>query len=204
MHTTIFNTPFVTALLATLINIMVKLCGWKIDCEKPCSPRYIMLGSPYSGTWSAILSMAVAFKLRTPIYWVGRRGLFKNPLTAALVRYLGGVPAAHKVNESHIAKAVSAFNCHPRLALSLIPEERFKSNNQWNTHFWDIAMQAKVPVIPSYIDSTRKIAGLGAAYHTTGNKSRDIANLQAFYASHRRKYAENAPSLTTNPATRTS
>ncbi len=204
MHTTIFNTPIVTPVLSTLIGLTVKLFGWKIDCEKPCSPRYIMLSSPYSGTWSAILSMAIAFKLRSPIYWVGCSALFKNPITGTLVRYLGGVPDVDQVDDSHIAKAVTAFSCHSRLVLSLTPGKTSQPQNQWNTHFWNIANQAKLPVLPSYIDKSRKVAGLGAPYHITGNQSRDIANLQAFYANLQRKYPENAPSLTTNPLTRTS
>ena len=54
------------------------------------------------------------------------------------------------------------------------------------------ALAARVPVLLSFIDASRKECGLGPLVHLTGDVERDLDTIRAFYADKRGIYPELA------------
>lgn len=184
MHITVFNTPIVTTVLATITRLIVKVCGWTLEGHKPCC-RCIMIGSRHNNIWDYFIFMAVALNMRSPVRWLGKSSLFWGPF-GYIMRYFGGIPVQRQQSDKLVSKAVSAFSCHDRFVLAMRPENPLSNTAPWKTEFWQIANAARVPIVPGYIDYKRKVAGVSPAFRTTGNLEQDILSLQTFYASCRR------------------
>ena len=196
MRITVFDTPVICQLLRGIATLILKLAGWKVEGQKPTVRRYVLIGAPHTSNWDFVIFMAVALKLRMPMFWLGKNTLFRGPM-GPVMRYLGGIPVYRQRKNNMVGQAVAAFNCHSRFVLALAPEGTRSKVNEWKTGFWHIAHDAKVPVVPAYVDFTRKIAGIGATYKLTGDKKQDIANLQTFYAPYRgRRPSEESPLAT--------
>ncbi len=200
MRLTIFNTPIISQLLSLTARLLMKICGWTIEGQKPTHRRFVMIGAPHTSNWDLMVLMGVALSMRTPIFWLGKSSLFRGPC-GPVMRYLGGIPVHRERKNNLVGKAVSAFTCHDRFVLALSPEGTRTAVNQWRTGFWHIANQAKVPIIPAYADLSRKIAGTGSAYKTTGDMDKDIANLQAFYAPYLSNRLQEDPTPVTDTTT---
>lgn len=197
MRITVFDTPVICQLLSGLTWMMLKLTGWEIEGQKPAARRFVMIGAPHTSNWDFLLFMAVALQMRTPVFWLGKSSLFKGPM-GPVMRYLGGIPVYRERKTNMVDQAVAAFNCHHRFVLTLAPEGTRSKVSEWKTGFWHIAHNAKIPVIPAYVDFSRKITGVGPAYKLTGDKTLDIANLQAFYAPYRGHCSQEQSPLVTN------
>ncbi|CAM3815884.1 lysophospholipid acyltransferase family protein [Parendozoicomonas haliclonae] len=197
MRLTVFNTPVLCLLLGWLARLMMKICGWKIEGQRPCCRSFVMVAGPHTSNWDFVVFMAVALTMRVPLHWLGKSSLFWGPF-GPIMRYLGGIPVNRQQKNNLVDKAVAAFNCHQRFVLALSPEGTRSTVSKWKTGFWHIANQAKVPVIPGYADFSRKVAGIGPIYRLTGNKDKDIANLQAFFAPFRGCRQEEQSRLVTN------
>ena len=197
MRITVFETPVVRQLFSGLAWLLLKLTGWKVEGEKPLTRRFVLIGAPHTSNWDFVIFMVVALRLRIPVYWLGKASLFKGPL-GPIMRYLGGVAVHRERNNNLVSQAIAAYNCHPRFVLALAPEGTRSAVSEWKSGFWHIANGAKVPVVPAYIDFPRKIAGVGEPYKLIGDKEKDIANLQAFFAPYKGKCPEQQPSIVIN------
>ncbi len=180
MRITVFKTPVICHLLQALAWIMLKLTGWAIEGQKPTERRFVLVGAPHTSNWDFILFMAIALRMGTPLYWMGKHTLFKGPM-GLVMRYFGGIPVNRHQRNNLVDQVVKAFNTHEQFVLAIAPEGTRSQVNKWKSGFWHMASKAGVPVIPAYVDAPRKVGGLGKAYPLSDNKDRDIANLQAFY-----------------------
>jgi 1-acyl-sn-glycerol-3-phosphate acyltransferase len=52
----------------------------------------------------------------------------------------------------------------------------------WRSGFYNIALAAKVPILPAAFDFGRKSLTLFPLFEPSGNFDADLANLQALYA----------------------
>ncbi|MTI14749.1 lysophospholipid acyltransferase family protein [Sansalvadorimonas verongulae] len=197
MRITVFDTPVVRQLFSALAWLLLKLTGWNIEGQKPLTRRFVLIGAPHTSNWDFVIFMAVALRMRIPIYWLGKASLFKGPF-GPIMRYLGGVAVHRERNNNLVSQAIAAYNCHPRFVLALAPEGTRSSVSEWKSGFWHIANGAKVPVVPAYVDLSKKLAGIGEPYKLVGDKEKDIANLQAFYAPYKGKRPGQQPSIVTN------
>ncbi|WP_281648840.1 lysophospholipid acyltransferase family protein [Parendozoicomonas sp. Alg238-R29] len=197
MRITVFDTPVVCQLLSVLAWLVLKLTGWKVKRQKPVTRRFVMIGAPHTSNWDFVIFMGVALQMRMPMFWLGKSSLFKGPM-GPIMRYLGGIPVHRERNSNLVNQAAAAFCCHKRFVLALAPEGTRSHVTKWKTGFWHIAQEAKVPVIPAYVDFSQKLAGIGPAYKLTGDKQQDIANLQAFYAPYKGKIPQQQPTLVAN------
>ena len=182
MRRTVFDTPVVTQLLRGIARLMLKMAGWKVEGKTPCSRRFVLIGAPHTSNWDFVLFMCVALLYKTKMFWLGKSSIFKGP-AGPIMRWMGGIPVTRNNKSNNLVnQAVAAFNSHNQFVLCVAPEGTRSHVNEWKSGFWHIASQAKVPVVPAFVDGENKITGLKPAYRLTGDQEKDIANLQAVYS----------------------
>lgn len=74
--------------------------------------------------------------------------------------------------------------------LALTPEGTRKLNPKWKMGFYHIAVEAKVPILLSYLDYKNKIAGVGPPFWPTGDIKKDLKEIEDFYRGIHAKYPE--------------
>jgi len=134
-----------------------------------------------------MLAYAVLFELR--ISWLGKHKLFKPPF-GWIMRALGGVPIVRHKNENTVSAMAGAFTDNENLIVVIPAEGTRKRVEYWKSGFYHIALQAGVPIVPSFLDYGKKRGGFGPALIPTGDIPQDMQSLRDFYAPMKGKFAD--------------
>ncbi|WP_263079674.1 1-acyl-sn-glycerol-3-phosphate acyltransferase [Endozoicomonas sp. Mp262] len=197
MRVTLYNTPVVSHLLVLLAKIFLHLTGWKVNGPPPRVARYIIIGAPHTSRWDFIFGIAIALKCKIRCHWLGSSALFWGPFGIVL-RWLGGIPVNRKRKNSLVNQTVCAYKQHHQLGIVICPEGGMNKGERWHTGFYHIARNAEIPIIPGYLDFNTKTGGFGSAIKPSCNMSKDMAEIEAFYANIYGKFPESFSPVNSN------
>jgi len=74
--------------------------------------------------------------------------------------------------------------------LAIAPSGTRSLREHWKSGFYHIALEAGVPIVPSYLDWGTKTAGVAEMIVPTGDIVRDMAHFRAVYEGMRGKFPE--------------
>ena len=161
-------------------SILLRCFGWRIEGSFPELPKCVTIGAPHTSNWDFFFGICAVFALGLRFDWIGKHTLFRPPF-GAFMRSLGGTPLNRQKTEGAVEQIVAIMNSHESYILCLAPEGTRSRVRRWKTGFYNIALQAGVPIVPAYIDYRRKVVGFGPAFEPTGDVEREVAEIQAFY-----------------------
>lgn len=140
----------------------------------------IMLGVPHTSNWDFILMLAIVWRCKMQVRWLGKASLFRGP-AGPIMRALGGIPversAAHGLTDHLIAQLRSK----PGQALVITPEGTRSAGKYWKSGFYRIAEQSEMPVLLGFVDRRNMTTGLGPVVNLTGDVRADMDKLREFY-----------------------
>ena len=85
---------------------------------------------------------------------------------------------------------MALFDEYDELGL-VVPAEGTRSRvEHCKSGFYHIARKADVPIIMGFLDHGRKLGGFGPAFHPTGDVSKDMDQIRAFYSDKLGKFPE--------------
>jgi 1-acyl-sn-glycerol-3-phosphate acyltransferase len=183
MQNTIFETPGVNTVLRTVSVAYLQFKGWKLDgALPPDAERCVMIAAPHTSNWDLPYTLMTAFALRLHIRWLGKASLFGFPF-GGVMRWLGGlsVDRSKSNNLVHASADVLKQGSGP-LQLVVAPEGTRGKTRHWKSGFYYIALEAGVPILLTYLDYGRKVAGIGPCFKPTGDIEADMVEIKRFYA----------------------
>lgn len=191
MHRTIFSTPVVNHVLRRLSVLYLRLSGWTVDGHLPGdASKCVFIAAPHTSNWDLPNTLMVAFALRLNIYWMGKASIFRFPF-GGLLRWLGGIPVHREQSNNLVAVSAQALiNADGPVQLVIPPEGTRRKTRYWKTGFYYIALEAKVPILMTYMDYSRKVSGIGPLLLPTGDIENDMQLIRKFYAPFKGKNAE--------------
>ena len=80
------------------------------------------------------------------------------------------------------------FTGRKKIALAVAPKGTRSKSNEWRSGFYWIAVEAKVPILLSFLDFKAKHPGVGDLFYPTGDADKDIAEMKKFYVGMEGKY----------------
>ena len=188
MRRTMFNTPVVSDFLCLFSTLVLKLTGWKVEGQLPDDvKKAVVIAAPHTTNWDMPFSLMMAFKLRLPVYWMGKKTIFKFPF-GPLMRWMGGIPVERSRSTNMVDSTVELFNQHDNLLIMMAPEGTRAQVQEWKSGFYHMANGAQVPIVLAYIDYKQKRGGIGPLYQTSGDYAKDLQEIKAFYEPFRGKY----------------
>ena len=141
----------------------------------------VLIGAPHTSNWDFVFMLAICWRHGFAPLWLGKHTLFKAPF-GAIMRALGGIP----VNRSHpgrlVEEVVARAKSGSRFLLVVTPEGTRGRGKLWKSGFYRIARDAGLPVVLGYVDSATRTAGLGPTIDLSGDVTRDMDQVRAFYA----------------------
>ncbi|GGY49398.1 lysophospholipid acyltransferase family protein [Parvularcula lutaonensis] len=157
------------------------LAGWKVEGTAPEEDRFVVIAAPHTSNWDLPYMLAVAFKFRIKLRWMGKDSLFKPPF-GWLMKAMGGIPIDRSKANNVVTQMVEIYRDADILAVAIPPEGTRANVRVWKTGFYNIAHGAGVPIALGFLDYQRKVGGIGGVFHTTGDYEKDLGEIQAFYA----------------------
>lgn len=172
--------------LQPVTSAALRLSGWKVEGDLPASPKCVIVVYPHTSNWDGLIGLAAGYAHRVlgsdwphgfmiKIEWT--RGLF-----GPLVRALGGIGIDRSASLNAVEQMTAIFASRERLLLAITPEGTRKYRGFWRTGFYQIALQADVPVIPASLDYPSKVARIGPELRMTGDVQVDLDRLRVFYS----------------------
>lgn len=183
MHRTIFSTPLVSPALRAFSLAWLKVGGWRVEGALPAGVgKCVLIAAPHTSNWDLPYTLMCGYALRLRPYWLGKRSIFGFPF-GALMRWLGGIAVDRsRANNLVAASAQALREADGPVQLVVPPEGTRGATRHWKTGFYYIALGAGVPIVLSYLDYERKLAGIGPVFTPTGDIEADMVAIKAFYA----------------------
>ncbi len=176
----------VTRALAILFMLAI---GWRIGGTLPDLHKFIIVGAPHTSNWDFILVIATATALGVRISWMGKHSLFRGPM-GPVFRWMGGIPVDRRATHGVVGENVQAFQKMEKLILCITPEGTRQQVREWKSGFYQIAVQANVPVLLAAFDYGNKVVDLGPVLTPSGDYEADLSRIKAHYAPIRPRYPD--------------
>jgi 1-acyl-sn-glycerol-3-phosphate acyltransferase len=166
--------------MRALANLLLRIGGWHVVGSPPDVRKYVLIAAPHTSNWDFIWVLAFGFHYGIKIRWIGKHTLFRWPF-GWFMRALGGVSIRRDRRQSLVKQMADTLIAADSMCL-VVPVEGTRGYvDHWKSGFYHIARSARVPIVMSFLDYSRKIGGIGPTLQPTGEVRRDMDVLRAFY-----------------------
>jgi len=130
--------------------------GWKLVGRYPHElPKKIIIVAPHTSFMDFWVGILVKTWLDMRVTWYGKQELFVG-IRGWFLRSLGCRPVDRSTNNNLVGQIVADFNNNDKHTILIAPEGTRKKVNKFKTGFYQMALQAQVPVIPIIFDFGKK------------------------------------------------
>ncbi|MDC0362197.1 hypothetical protein OAN12_04055 [Halioglobus sp.] len=106
------------------------------------------------------------------------------------MRALGGISVRRHEQNNLVPQLVKQFEQKMQLVLVVPTEGTREWSDHWKSGFYRIALAAKVPIVPSFLDFKRRQGGFGPALLPSDDVKTDMAYFREFYRGMQGKFPE--------------
>lgn len=159
---------------------LYRLMGWRVLGEAPSDKKLVIIAAPHETNWDLTQMLGIAFYYRIPVRWMGKKSLGEGPF-GWLMRWWGLLPVDRKGATKLVDQVVAAYEQADEMALVIAPEGTRADVKAWKTGFYNIALEAEIPVALGFIDYANKFGGLDGKLLPCGDYEADMEKVADFY-----------------------
>lgn len=168
-------------MFSSISHGILRIAGWRLsDHRPPGMGSAIYLVVPHTSNWDFFLGLLARSALHIKANYLAKKSLFDSPL-GWFFRALGGYPVDRSKSTNITDQVVAYFNTVPGFSIAITPEGTRAKVDRWKTGFWRIAHKARVPLVLTSFDYSKKEITLSAPYHVSDDMEKDIAELMAYF-----------------------
>ena len=160
---------------------LLKAAGWRTVGEIPNIPQAVVLALPHTSNVDGVYAIPGLFALDLKISIMGKHTLFKVPVLAQLLNWIGVVPIDRSNKGSVLQASIDRFKTGEPLFLGLSPEGTREYTKNWKTGFYYLAVGAGVPILPVALDYKTKEIRFMSLVYPTGNIEADLPKIYVQY-----------------------
>lgn len=169
---------------------LLKLLGWRTVGDIPNVSQAVVLALPHTSYFDGLYALPGLFAIDLKVSIMGKHTLFKIPVLAQMLLWLGLIPINRGHKGSVLQASIDKFKTGEPLFLGLSPEGTRDYTKEWKTGFYYLALGAGVPILPVALDyKTKEIRFLSPVY-PTGDIEADLPKVYAQYKGVMPKYPE--------------
>lgn len=162
-------------------SALLKAVGWRTVGEIPNIPQAVVLALPHTSNVDGIYAIPSLFALDLKISIMGKHTLFKVPVFAQLLKWIGVIPIDRGNKGSVLQASIDKFKTGKPLFLGLAPEGTRQYTKDWKTGFYYLALGAGVPILPVAMDYKTKEIRFMSPVYPTGDIDVDLPKIYAQY-----------------------
>lgn len=168
---------------SALARGMLALVGWRVVFDGLPAKQGVLIVYPHTSNWDFVVGVFAKWAIGIPLAFWGKDSLFKLPLFGRWLRWIGGVPVdrssprgavADMVERLAVARAEDRF-----LWLALSPEGTRSYREHWRSGFYQVALQAQVPLALAFFDYAERRVGVDSFIVLGGDAAKDMAAIEA-------------------------
>lgn len=169
---------------------------WNLVTEPAPDRPTILVGAPHTSNWDFVVMLAIAWRMRVDVHWLGKHSLFTG-WRGPIMRGLGGIPVDRSDPSKIVTEVVDRMRDGEVFALVITPDGTRGGHTHWKSGFHRIAMATGMPVTLGYLDTATRTTGLGPTLEMTGDIAADMDRIREFYADKRgiRSHLQITPRL---------
>ena len=164
-----------------IASALLKAAGWRTVGEIPNISQAVVLALPHTSNVDGVYAIPSLFALDLKISIMGKHTLFKIPLLAQLMNWIGVVPIDRSNKGSVLQSSIDQFKTGEPLFLGLSPEGTREYTEKWKTGFYYLAVGAGVPILPVALDYKTKEIRFMSLVYPTGDIEADLPKIYAQY-----------------------
>nr|WP_098469771.1 1-acyl-sn-glycerol-3-phosphate acyltransferase [Serinibacter salmoneus] len=169
-----------TSVRAGVAAVFWRFSRWEYRSDPQPETTRILLGAPHTSNWDFIYMLAITWRLRIRVKWLGKQQLFAG-WRGPIMRALGGIPV-DRANPASVVSEILQAQREAPFSLVVTPDGTRKGATHWKSGFYRIARAADLPVGLGYIDRPTRTTGIGPTITLTGDVAADMERIRAFYA----------------------
>lgn len=162
---------------------VMRLAGWRVQFDGLPTRQGVLIVYPHTSNWDFVVGLLTKWAIGIPVAFWGKDTLFAMPLFGRWMRWVGGVPVDRHNPRGAVGAMVSRFGeARQRdefLWLALSPEGTRGYRDSWRSGFYQVALQAEVPLALAYFDYAERRAGIDSFIRLSGDVARDMAAIEA-------------------------
>lgn len=165
---------------ATLLRVF----GWQLAWSPLPGPKGVLMIYPHTSNWDFIVGVLARHALGIEAQWMGKDSLFKG-LAGPVMRALGGIAIDRSAPHGVTQEVIAEFARRERLWLAITPEGTRSHVPHLKSGFYRIALGANLPCGLGFIDYGARTVGVDTYVRFSGDDTRDLDTLRAYYAGKR-------------------
>lgn len=164
---------------------IVRLFGWKFDLPPADDWKRlhhcVLIEAPHTSIYDFLLGAACVWRLGLNGRFFIKKEFFVFPLRHFL-RWCGALPIDRgNPNNNMVGNAVKALADNDDISFIITPEGTRKPVKRFKRGFYEIAVQANVPIAVTYINYKSRHMGVGPLIVPSGNFDDDMIRILAIY-----------------------
>ncbi|MGI6717622.1 MAG: 1-acyl-sn-glycerol-3-phosphate acyltransferase [Bacteroidales bacterium] len=164
-------------------SFILKLFRWEIKGMEQYGnvKKAVLIMVPHTSNMDFVIGKLVLTKHNKKCLFFIKKEAFDWFLIGPILKKLGGIPINRNQHNNHIKKTVKILNEQDNIWIAITPEGTRKKVERWKKGFYIIAMEAKVPILISYIDYKTKNATIADIFYPTGDYQSDLIKIKEHY-----------------------
>ena len=154
---------------------------WRLVTEPAPRRPSILIGAPHTSNWDFVVMLAITWRLNIRVHWLGKKSLFHG-WRGPIMRSLGGIPVDRAAPSNVVSEVLDLIRAGKIFSLVITPDGTRSGNTHWKSGFYRIAREAQIAVTLGYVDRSTMTTGIGPTFELSGDVSRDMDRIRAFYA----------------------
>ncbi len=164
---------------------LVKLMGWRISFNGMPSLQGVLIGYPHTSNWDFVVVMPVKWAVGLPVQFFAKDSLFRIPVFSSWLKSLGGMAIDRSSSRGVVGEMVNTLQQHKKddryFWVGLSPEGTRKRTEGWKSGFYQLALQADVPLGFLVIDYGKKTISIDTFMRLSGNPEADYQRFAQVY-----------------------
>jgi 1-acyl-sn-glycerol-3-phosphate acyltransferase len=162
---------------------LLRLAGWRVQFDGLPTRQGVLIVYPHTSNWDFVVGVLAKWAIGIPLAFWGKDTLFDLPLFGRWMRWIGGVPVDRHNPSGAVGAMVGRFATARQrdefLWLALSPEGTRSYRDSWRSGFYQVALQAGVPLALAFFDYAERRVGVDSFIRLSGDVARDMAAIEA-------------------------
>ena len=175
---------------------VLKAMGWQLESEGFPGPCGVAIVYPHTSNWDFVIMILAKWAIGVPARFMAKDSLFKIPLLGRWLQHVGGLAIDRQSPHGVVSQVVQTFKAHQcagePLWLGLTPEGTRSKVKSWRSGFYQIALEAQLPLGLVELDYAKKRVTFTSFLRLTGDLAHDIERVQSVYDSVQGKHPDLA------------